>query len=75
MDDMITISVEIPREQALEFKVRLGEYGQQARAVRKFVKVFIMKARAAGGKDIDMNQVVDESAEEAAAKLVEGGLK
>ena len=74
-DEYIAISIRVLKSDAIEFRARLIEYGRQARAIRKFIKVFIMRAREASEDTIDWKKLVEVAAEETSAVILKGGLE
>lgn len=66
-DTTILITGHVEKSLALEFKAHLSEHGQISQAIRRFVRIFVMKARE-GKKEIKV--IVDEAAHEAAREVL-----
>jgi hypothetical protein len=65
----ILITGHVEKSLALEFKAILNEHGQISQAIRRFVRIFVMKSRDnREGKDIKI--LVDEAAHEAAKEVL-----
>lgn len=66
-DTTILITGHVEKSLALEFKAHLSEHGQISQAIRRFVRIFVMKARE--GRE-DVKVIVDEAAHEAAKEVL-----